>query len=101
MESSDHVPQLAGRGRRAVVTGGAGFLGSWTCELLLCHGWRGVAVDSFLPRAPDNAAHPFDAPGFELVEADVSDALEVAGPVDLVLHLASPASPISYLRHPL
>src|SRR4051812_31484964 len=101
MERPDDVAQLAGRGRRAVVTGGAGFLGSWTCELLLCHGWRVVAVDSFLTGAPDNVADLFDDPGFELVEADVSDALEVAGPVDLVLHLASPASPISYLRHPL
>jgi dTDP-glucose 4,6-dehydratase len=101
MGGSDEAEQLAGRGRRAVVTGGAGFLGSWTCELLLGHGWRVVAVDSFLTGAPDNVAHLLDDPAFELVEADVSDALEISGPVDLVLHLASPASPISYLRHPL
>src|SRR3954453_8840219 len=101
MERSDDVGQFAGRGRRGVGTGGAGFLGSWTCELLLANGWRVVAVDSFLTGAPDNVAHLWDDPGFELVEQDVSESLDLAGPVDLVLHLASPASPVSYLRHPL
>jgi dTDP-glucose 4,6-dehydratase len=97
----DEALRLAGHGRRAVVTGGAGFLGSWICELLLDHGWRVVAVDSFLTGAPDNVACLLGHPSFELVEADVSDTIPVVGPVDLVLHLASPASPVSYLRHPL
>jgi dTDP-glucose 4,6-dehydratase len=101
MEDGDLDEQLRGSGRRAVVTGGAGFLGSWVCELLLRHGWGVVAVDSFLTGSPDNVAHLLGRAEFELVESDVSVSLEVDGPVDLVLHLASPASPLSYLRHPL
>jgi dTDP-glucose 4,6-dehydratase len=90
------------RGRRtAVVTGGAGFLGSWLCELLLDRGWRVVALDNFLSGSPDNVAHLCGQHAFDLVDCDVSEAVDVSGPVDLVLHLASPASPVSYLRHPL
>jgi dTDP-glucose 4,6-dehydratase len=100
-DTGGHQLRRSGEGRRAVVTGGAGFLGSWVCELLLDCGWQVVAVDSFLTGAPDNVAHLFRQPAFELVEADVSDGIPVSGPVDLVLHLASPASPVSYLRHPL
>ena len=88
-------------GRTAVVTGGAGFLGSWTCGLLLERGWRVVALDSFLSGSPDNVAHLAGDDRFDLVECDVSDGIAVAGPVDLVLHLASPASPVTYLRHPI
>jgi len=97
----DATYRLRGDGRRAVVTGGAGFLGSWMCDLLLSLGWEVVAVDSFLTGAPDNVAHLMGDSTFELIEADVSDGVPVSGPVDLVLHLASPASPVSYLRHPL
>src|SRR3954471_7060537 len=83
--------------RRAVVTGGAGFLGSWLCELLVAEGWRVVCVDNFLTGSPDNVAHLSDDPAFTLVECDVSRDWDVSGPVDLVLHLASAASPVSYL----
>lgn len=87
--------------RRAVVTGGAGFLGSWLCEELLHRGSAVVCIDNYLTGSPDNVDHLADAAGFELIVADVSDSVEVAGPVDLVMHLASPASPVHYQRHPI
>jgi len=86
---------------RAVVTGGAGFLGSHLCDLLRARGWDVVAVDNFITGNRDNVAHLADDPGFTLVEHDVSVALPVDGAVDAVLHLASPASPPEYLAHPI
>ena len=86
---------------RAVVTGGAGFLGSHLCDLLRARGWDVVAVDNFITGNRDNVAHLTDDPGFTLVEHDVSVALPVDGAVDAVLHLASPASPPEYLAHPI
>jgi nucleoside-diphosphate-sugar epimerase len=92
---------VTGHVRRAVVTGGAGFLGSWLCELLLAEGWRVLCVDNFLTGDADNVSHLSRNRSFTLVESDVSEEWDVPGPVDLVLHLASAASPISYLRHPV
>ena len=78
---------------RAVVTGGAGFLGSHLCEALLDRGDEVVCLDNFLTGSPDNVAHLTPNPGFRLVRSDVTDYLHVGGPVDVVLHFASPASP--------
>ena len=89
------------RPRRAVVTGGAGFLGSHVCEALVSDGSHVVCVDNCVTGTPANVTHLLDSPGFQLVEADVSDGVDVSGPVDLVLHLASPASPPDYLRLPV
>ncbi|CCI54607.1 UDP-glucuronic acid decarboxylase family protein [Nostocoides jenkinsii] len=86
---------------RAVVTGGAGFLGSHLCEALIARGDEVVCLDNFLTGDPANVAHLMEQPGFRLVRADVTDYVHVAGPVDLVLHFASPASPIDYLRVPI
>jgi dTDP-glucose 4,6-dehydratase len=88
-------------GRRAVVTGGAGFVGSWLCERLLDEGAEVWAVDSFATGSPDKVAHLRTDPRFTLVEADVSDGIADPGEVDLVMHLACPASPVHYLRLPL
>ncbi len=85
---------------RAVVTGGAGFLGSHLCDLLRARGWDVVAVDNFLTGNRGNVAHLADDAGFTLVEHDVIAGIPVDGPVDAVLHLASPASPPEYLAHP-
>ncbi|MEV0288854.1 MULTISPECIES: UDP-glucuronic acid decarboxylase family protein [unclassified Kribbella] len=87
--------------RRAVVTGGAGFIGSHLCERLLAEDYEVLCLDNFLTGRPDNVAHLIDHPGFRLVRCDVTDYVHVAGRVDAVLHFASPASPIDYLRLPI
>jgi dTDP-glucose 4,6-dehydratase len=84
-----------------VVTGGAGFLGSHLCERLLGDGRTVVCLDNFLTGAPANVAHLMSDPHFRLVRCDVTDFVHVPGPVDLVLHFASPASPADYLRLPI
>jgi dTDP-glucose 4,6-dehydratase len=87
--------------RRAVVTGGAGFLGSHLCEQLLARDVEVVCLDNFLTGSPGNVAHLMDHPGFRLLRCDVTDFVHVPGPVDLVLHFASPASPLDYLKMPI
>jgi dTDP-glucose 4,6-dehydratase len=86
---------------RVVVTGGAGFLGSHLCERLLDDGCEVVALDNFLTGTPVNVEHLMERPGFRLVRADVTDFVHVPGPVDQVMHFASPASPIDYLQLPI
>jgi dTDP-glucose 4,6-dehydratase len=87
--------------RRAVVTGGAGFLGSHLCERLLADGLQVVCVDNFLTGAPANVAHLLSDPDFQFIRSDVTEYIHVLGEVDLVLHFASPASPSDYLRLPI
>jgi dTDP-glucose 4,6-dehydratase len=86
---------------RVVVTGGAGFLGSHLCERLLDDGCQVLALDNFLTGTPANVQHLLPRDSFRLVKADVTDYVHVPGPVDQVLHLASPASPIDYLQLPI
>ncbi|CAN5164100.1 GDP-mannose 4,6-dehydratase [soil metagenome] len=89
------------QGTHAVVLGGAGFLGSHLCERLLGLGARVTALDNLLTGTADNVAHLVGRPGFRLVSYDVTDFLYVAGRVDHILHFASPASPVDYLRWPI
>jgi dTDP-glucose 4,6-dehydratase len=89
------------KARQAVVTGGAGFLGSHICQELLSRGTEVVCLDSFLTGTPENVAHLVGQPGFTLQRCDVVEFVHVPGPVDLVLHFASPASPVDYLALPL
>jgi dTDP-glucose 4,6-dehydratase len=86
---------------RAVITGGAGFLGSHLCDYLIEHGWDVLSIDSLVTGNEGNVAHLMKHPGFRMVRQDVSQYLDVAGPVDYVLHLASPASPVDYLKLPI
>jgi dTDP-glucose 4,6-dehydratase len=86
---------------RAVVTGGAGFLGSHLCERLLVDGWDVLCLDNFLTGTPANVTHLAELGPFRLVRADVTDFVHVGGQVDAVLHFASPASPIDYLQLPI
>ncbi|MFH1538733.1 MAG: UDP-glucuronic acid decarboxylase family protein [bacterium] len=85
---------------RYVVTGGAGFLGSHLCERLVSEGHEVVCLDNMLTGRAENVAHlPSDR--FIVKEYDVTNFISIVGDVDAVLHLASPASPIDYLRFPI
>ena len=84
----------------SVVTGGAGFLGSHLCDYLLAHGERVICVDNLETGSLQNVEH-LRGDRFHFVNHDLTNHLEVEEPVDFVYHLASPASPIDYLRLPL
>jgi dTDP-glucose 4,6-dehydratase len=86
---------------RAVVTGGAGFLGSHLCDRLIAEGWDVLVLDNFITGTPENVRHLDGHAKFRLEKTDVSAALRVDGTVDYVLHFASPASPPDYLKHPI
>src|ERR1035441_7019273 len=85
---------------RILVTGGAGFIGSPLCEGLLTRGDAVVCVDNLATGRAENIAHLLGLPGFQFAKADVAAGLDVAGPFDVVAHLASPASPPQYPRLP-
>jgi dTDP-glucose 4,6-dehydratase len=87
--------------RRVLITGGAGFIGSHLCDHFLHKGWSVICVDNFLTGSPDNISHLQGEPGFAFLEMDVSGFIHVSGPIDAILHFASPASPIDYLEHPI
>ena len=84
-----------------MVTGGAGFLGSHLCEVLLDDGLEVVCIDNLITGSMDNIEHLGTESRFHFMEKDVSEYIQVAGPVDAVLHFASPASPIDYLELPI
>lgn len=86
---------------RAVVTGGAGFIGSYLCERLLAQGIDVVCLDNLVTGSADNVAHLQGEDGFRLIKVDVSGFISIPGPVDYVLHFASPASPLDYAELPI
>lgn len=86
---------------RTLITGGAGFIGSHLCDRFLREGHRVVAMDNLITGSQDNVAHLAGNHDFEFIYHDVSNFIHVPGPVDTVLHFASPASPIDYLKYPI
>jgi dTDP-glucose 4,6-dehydratase len=86
---------------RIVITGGAGFIGSHLTDRFLAEGHRVVAVDNLLTGTYQNIAHHVNNPNFEFIYHDVSNHIYINGSVDVVMHFASPASPVDYLKFPI
>ena len=86
---------------RAVITGGAGFLGSHLCDCLIERGWDVLSIDNLVTGRDGNVAHLARHPHFRMMRQDVSHYIDVPGPIDYVLHFASPASPVDYLKLPI
>ncbi len=86
---------------RLVITGAAGFLGSHLTDRFLAEGHQVIGIDNFITGSRSNLSHLDGNPSFEFVEHDVSKFIAIDGPLDGVLHFASPASPIDYLRYPI
>jgi len=84
-----------------IVSGAAGFIGSHMCDRLLGEGHTVIGLDNFLTGSERNIEHLAGQPRFRLVRHDVTQPLALDGPIDAVLHMASPASPKDYLQHPI
>ncbi|MDP3541159.1 MAG: SDR family oxidoreductase [Elusimicrobiota bacterium] len=87
--------------KRVLITGGAGFLGSHLCDNFLKKGAKVIAVDNLITGSMSNIEHLIKNPRFSFIKLDVTSYLHVPGPLDLVMHFASPASPIDYARWPI
>jgi len=86
---------------RVLITGGAGFIGSHLCEALLGRGAEVVCMDNLITGSEENVEHLRDRPGFTFVRHDVTEYITIDGPLDVILHFASPASPLDYLVLPI
>src|SRR5437016_7081331 len=86
---------------RVLITGGAGFIGSHLCERFLAEGDDVICMDNFRTSTPDNIAHLFADRRFTFIQQDVTTYIYVSGPLDAILHFASPASPVDYLEFPI
>ena len=87
--------------KTVLITGGAGFIGSHLCDAFLQEGFRVVVIDNLLTGSLKNIEHLKNDPRFDLIEHNVSQYIDYPGPVDYVLHFASPASPVDYLNFPI
>jgi dTDP-glucose 4,6-dehydratase len=87
--------------KKVLITGGCGFLGSHLCDRYLKEGYRVVCMDNLITGSPENIAHLMGNEDFEFIKHDVTNFIYVPGKLDLVLHFASPASPIDYLEMPI
>lgn len=85
----------------AIVTGGAGFLGSHLCDKLIKENYKVICIDNLITGNIDNVAHLFGNENFEFIKHDITNYIFVPGSVDFILHFASPASPIDYLKFPI
>jgi len=86
---------------RALITGGAGFIGSHLADALLEEGHDVIVLDNFLTGSPRNIEHLFGRKGFQFIEHDVTGYIHIGGPVEYIFHFASPASPVDYQNLPI
>ncbi len=87
--------------KTAVITGGAGFIGSHLCERLMQEGYKVICVDNLITGKMQNIRHLLDSKDFTFIKHNITTYLEIKGRVDCVLHFASPASPVDYLKYPI
>ena len=87
--------------KTVLITGAAGFLGSHLCDRFIAEGFRVIGMDNYITGDQDNIQHLFNYPNFEFIEHDVTSHIDIVQPIDYILHFASPASPIDYLKIPI
>lgn len=87
--------------KKVLITGAAGFLGSHLCDRFIAEGFHVIGMDNFITGDPRNLEHLKSNPNFEFIEHDVTEFISIEGELDYILHFASPASPIDYLKIPI
>lgn len=87
--------------KTVLITGAAGFLGSHLCDRFISDGFQVIGMDNYITGDQDNIHHLFNYPNFEFIEHDVTSHIDIVQPIDYILHFASPASPIDYLKIPI
>jgi dTDP-glucose 4,6-dehydratase len=87
--------------KTALITGGAGFIGSHLCDYLINRNYKVICLDNFITGRKENIKHLLANPSFKFIKIDVSKDFAIKGKIDFVLHFASPASPIDYLKNPI